>query len=345
MLAGILTLTLAISLTLVTLIFSFLNTGYQNISATLQQSQERILVDLNDPVPIKALDDLEKKWTLNPSLRWTYLVFSEDYVETDQSSGSYSVFGVNKDIELARPFPFDQTNANYAVLSQSAAEELFEGMQEKDIIGQKIRIAKRVFVVTAVDQSSLVENVYIPIENFLELYGSKNNISIGNFIFAENGFSAAQSEVLSTLDAYRPVVSKQSSAEADLAQFYALLVAAMIITVGLMIYVVLNFIYIFSFKINKDKTKWDILINLGATKKVLKKTIYIESGIMILAASIISVVSIFLISSYVNIEGFRFEMNLYVFFILMIAIAGVIIITVEKTLKKIWKSFFKGVEA
>ncbi|MEK3705065.1 ABC transporter permease [Paenibacillus sp. FSL R7-0198] len=342
MLTGILILNLAISLALVTVIFSFLNTGYQNISAGVEQSKNRIVVDLRTPVSVKSLPDLEKKWNEVPSLQWTYLLSNEDYVQTNGASGLYHVFGVNKDFKLQKELPVDQIGQDEVVISRNAADKMFLGLQEEDIIGQTIQIADKQLMITAIDQSSLVENVYISIENFFELYGNKTNVVMGVFIFGQTSVETVQAKVLPTLTSYKPSISKQSPEAERLGQFYSLLILAIVITAGLMLYVVLNFIYIFSFKISKDKNKWDILMKLGASRKVLKRAIYAESGFVVIVASLLSAVFTFLVSKYVDIEGFQLKLNLPVFIILIFTVICIIVITVEQTLKKIWNNLFKG---
>ncbi|WP_415841508.1 ABC transporter permease, partial [Paenibacillus xylanexedens] len=233
MLTGILILNLAISLALVTVIFSFLNTGYQNISAGVEQSKNRIVVDLRTPVSVKSLPELEKKWNEVASLQWTYLLSNEDFVQTNGASGLYQVFGVNKDFKLQKELPVDQIGHDEVVISRNAADTMFVGLQEEDIVGQMIQIADKQLMITAIDQSSLVENVYISIENFLDLYGDKTNVVMGVFIFGQTSEEAVQAKVLPTLTSYKPSISKQSPEAERLGQFYSLLILAIIITVGL----------------------------------------------------------------------------------------------------------------
>lgn len=83
-------------------------------------------------------------------------------------------------------------------------------------------------------------------------------------------------------------------------------------------------------------------MKLGASRKVLKRAIYAESGFVVIVASLLSAVFTFLVSKYVDIEGFQLKLNLPVFIILIFTVICIIVITVEQTLKKIWNNLFKG---
>lgn len=342
MLTSILILNLAISLALVTVIFSFLNTGYQNLKGNADQAQNRIVVDLRIPIPIKNLEKVESKWRDIDSLQWSYLLSNEEYVQSKGNSEVFQVFGVNKNMNLLKELPVDPLGEKEAVISRKVAEKMFPNLQDKEIIGQQVKIANMTFDIAGVEQASLVENVYIPIEKFKELYGDRKDVVMGNFIFGQTDSETIKTEVLPTLSPYKPSISTESPDKERLSQFYGLLIVSLMITLGLMIYVILNFIYIFTFKISKDKNKWEIFINLGATRTSMKRVIYIESGFILLIAMSISALVTFLIANYVDIEGFQLELNLSVFIILFCTISLVIVITVETTLRKIWNSFFKG---
>lgn len=341
MLNMILIISLTIALTIMSILFGFLNTNYNNVKGQIKLEKEQINVSLISPVGINELSALEKQWNNIGIKRWTYLVSKDDLVQTKEISEMLPIFGANEHFQLQdAKFPVNKLESRTVVLSVKAANILFPKESEDKIIGKTINISGTSFQIVSLWEKSLVENIYISIEDFMDLYGEKTDVIIGSFLFEKLAEKQIEKEIMSSLEAYSPTVIDDIS-ESSMQRFYILLFSLMIIAIILMVYVILNNAYLFIYKIRKDQQKWRTLFYLGATSRILRKVIYLESICILLIASIVSMQLTFFSMKMIKIDGLSFDFDFLVVLFVFLAMIIIIVFTVETAIKEIMRSTIK----
>ncbi|WFA84603.1 MULTISPECIES: ABC transporter permease [Paenibacillus] len=334
---SILTLQMAISLILVSIIVSFLNAGYHTIKDQVNRSVGNSEILLGMPISFGKLVKYEDEWRSKGELvRFSYIVSTDDLIKSELDEVVLPIFAVNRDYPYFFGFPSDGLKEGEVVLTVNAAKRIFPSVASKDIYNQKIEILGKEYFVKAIEQKSLVDRVYIPLADFRKAYEDLGDVVVGSLSVDQTSSKV----ILKDLESFKPKIMSQSS-QSKYQSFISFLVLASIITIFLIFYSIINFVQLFSYKVNKEKDKWDILFLHGATRKDLKSYLYIETGIVTIVALIISAIGVVTIVKFLNVDGITFLFNYTILSVIVVILLIMVLFSVEMTLRKLRRNLLK----
>lgn len=333
----VLTLQMAISLMLVTVIFSFLNGSYHTVREQVERENGTTTIMLTYPVSLSTLAKLEREWRAESKVqRFSYFATTDDQVKFGSHVVVLPLWGVNEDYPYFYGFPFEQLREGETVLTVNAAKKVFPNRSAESVVGEIIEINKKVYTVIGVEQVSLVDRVYIPHADFEQAYNKIDGVRVGSLEIDKDSTSI----VLEELKPYGPV-EREPIAQSRYQGIMFFILVASLVTVFLVLYSVLSFIQLYSFKLIKERDKWNILFLLGATRGNLRSYLYTETASMTIVSLLTAAIGYWAIAHAVSLEGITFRIDVVVILAIAIIVMTMILLSVELTLHKLKRNVFK----
>lgn len=331
----VLALQMAISVMLVSVIFSFLSGGFHTIREQGERERETTTIMLMQPVPLSTLTKLEMEWREKSKVRrFSYLASTEDQVKFGSSVVILPIFGINKDYSFFFGFPFEELREGEVVLTVNAAKKLFPNRSTESVTGEIIQFNNKTYTVIGVEQKSLVDRVYIPYADFQQAYEKIDGVVVGSLAIDKDSVQI----VLEELKPYSPI---EQVVKSQYKSFMIFLIIASLITIFLVFYSVLSFIQLYSFKLIKERDKWNILFMLGATRGNLRSYLYTETGCLTILSLMAAAFGYWGIVHVVSVEGLTFQIDVVVILSITTIVITMILISVELTLHKLRRNVFK----
>jgi len=339
MITTVLVLQMAISVILMSVIFSFLNAGFITIKDQIQRAEGTTTVNFSQPVPFNTIANDEMEWRMNEEVkRLSYLVTTPDQVRHGSHTTVLPIFAVNDDYPYFFGFPINHLREGEAVLTINAVNKLFPSQRKENALGKSIEIAGKSYSIISIEQRSLVDRVYIPYTDYRQTYGNVKGIEVGSLVVD----SSSSSVILKKLKPYSPIKVVQS-ARSKYQSFISFLIFASLITVFLVFYSILNFIQLYSFKVHREQNKWDMFFLLGATHSNLRSYLYTETIGLTIFSLLAAIIGYWwtVRAVTVNIDGIKFHAGIVVISIVTAIIGTMTFMTVELTIAKLRKNLFK----
>lgn len=337
MVMAVLILQMAISLMLVTVIISFLNGFNHTVQEQVKREIGTTTIMLTSPVSFSILAKLEKEWRAESKIqKLSYFATTDDQVKFGSHVVVLPVWGVNEDYPYFYGFPVEQLGDGEVMLSINAAKKIFPNRSTEHVVGEMIEINNKLHTVIGVEQVSLVERVYIPHSDFQQAYEKFEGVQVGSLDIDKDSTSL----VLEELKPYGPI-KWGPVAQSRYQSVIVFILVASLITVLLVLYSIFSFIQLYSFKLIKERDKWDILLLLGATRGNLRSYLYTETASLTIVSLLTATIGYWAIARAVSIEGITFRIDIVVILAIAMIVMTMILLSVELTLRKLRRIVFK----
>jgi hypothetical protein len=273
---------------------------------------QRHIYSLKTHAELQTMIDLKSEWkTIDSKAKISLLAVTKLPVSYQNVEANYSVSGRDKEALLLDGIDVASFTDNQSILSLSLATKISDGADPKALIGKSIKISGELFEVVEISKDLHLETIFVPYSAL-----SKMSDIMVTTVTIETEEKTLPS-ILEDLNVYSPteIDAGQDILKTKLQQS---LLKYSGLSILLLVFSLLTFSQLYSFKIKNEQRKWNIFYMLGAQKKHLLATLIIEAGAIIVFSFTIGFSLFIWFINKVYIQNISFLFDIKVLLILII---------------------------
>lgn len=338
MIVSLIVINLTISLIVLSLIFSMFNAGYKMLNQSFLNGENIKIVSLQSSLPLEQALDLRSQWEdENVVSRVAITTFYTQLVQGEQQSDMVPIFGADQDYFLLSNINVDTFKQNMCVITTSVAMKFFGSDNLEEVVGKNIQINGENYEIVGLDTVNTADRLYIPYEQFLTL----STKPYTKEFFVELTPTANINEIKMDIQNFGPNISDYNqNKQQNLTKFSNDLALFTALGILLLLFSIVSFIQLYTYKILNDRFKWKMLFIFGALRKSLIFYIFYEVSILVLVSFCLSIVGYYIVSPLLEQPNFPFEFDLFIFLILFLIIFISILIVVKLSIQQLKKQNF-----
>lgn len=316
---GLILLNLTASILILSMVFSAFQYGlnYLDDEATKVTNKHIKQIQLNNSVSYSSLEDLIEKWMQNQLIISGASLLSINVpVVLNQETYTANIIGTSQ--EYFKIFNYDVASnfeEGTVVITTDMAKKL---KINKDIENYYLVIKGFDFkIYTSIDRRG--ETVYLPVKNFKTLFPD-DSVRV---LYLESKDEQLNDSIIEDLKSFNPIVADINALNENSTNNFTMLSRVGSIMVAMLFsFSMLGYFYLYSYKMIRDKERWNVFFIHGAKKTHLFKFILYEMLFFLLTSFFLAICLYYLLinTALFSDIGFTYGITVLIKTIIVISI-------------------------